>query len=84
MPGARVVQQEETYRLIADRGGYAVVEVRNGRVYSLAAGGRAEADDTPEGMSTVVGSAGWMAENEARALFRSAVKGERRFGEIIW
>lgn len=80
-----VLREAENYRLIKDdRDRYAVVEVRNGRVYSLDVKNRAEAEDTPAGMMAVVGADGWGPEAAARRRFRSAVRQERRLSEVIW
>lgn len=80
-----ILREAENYRLIKDdQDRYAVVEVRNGRVYSLDVKDRAEAEDTPAGMIAVVGPKGWGPEPAARRRFRSAVRQERRLGEVIW
>jgi hypothetical protein len=54
-----IVLEEEPYRLITDGDEhYAVIEARDGLVYSLHSHDRHEAPDTVEGMAAVV-SDGW-------------------------
>lgn len=80
-----ILREAENYRLIRDdQDRYAVVEVRNGRVYSLNVKHRAEAEDTPAGMIEVIGDDGWSPEAAARRRFRSIVRQERRLSEVIW
>ena len=51
-----IVLEEEPYRLITDGDEhYAVIEARDGLVYSLHSHDRHEAPDTAEGMAEVVG-----------------------------
>ena len=80
-----ILREAENYRLVRDdQERYAVVEVRNGRVYSLNVKNRAEAADTTAGMIEVIGSDGWGSEAAARRRFRSIVRQERRLSEVIW
>lgn len=81
----RVVDYQESYRLITDESGHwAVVEARCGHVYSLHGHHRREAPDCEEGMACVVGHDGWRDERAARCCFEQAVKGERDYRQIIW
>jgi hypothetical protein len=61
-----IVLEEEPYRLITDGDEhYAVIEARDGLVYSLHSHDRQEAADTAEGMAEVVGD-GWCKPGMAR------------------
>lgn len=81
----RVLDYQESYRLITDgHGRYAVVEARNGHVYSLHGCHRREAPDGDEGMAKVVGQDGWFEECAARRCFDLAVKGEDHFRQMLW
>jgi len=54
-----IVLEDEPYRLITDGDEhYAVIEARDGLVYSLDSHDRHEAPDTSDGMAAVVGH-GW-------------------------
>jgi hypothetical protein len=78
------VHEAENYRLITDgRGHYAVVEVRDGWVYSLHSHARREAPDTPEGMAAVVGD-GWRERRRATERFLDMLRREKRYSEVLW
>jgi hypothetical protein len=79
-----IVLEEEPYRLITDGDEhYAVIEARDGRVYSLHSHDRHEAPDTAEGMAAVVGD-GWREQSVAMKRFRYMTRCEARYSELIW
>ncbi len=85
MAEIRVVDEQETYRLVTDgRHRYAVVEARAGFVYSLDPHHAAEAPDGPDGMAHVIGPRGWKPRAEAKRLFDHMVRGERELAERLW
>jgi hypothetical protein len=82
--GITILHEVEPYRMITDgTGRYAVIEARNGRVYSLHGHDRREAPDTPEGIALVVGD-GWRDRERASQRFLSMIRGEKRYSEEIW
>jgi hypothetical protein len=79
-----IVLEEEPYRLITDGDEhYAVIEARNGLVYSLHSHDRHEAPDTEEGMIAVVGD-GWREQGRAIERFQYMTRREARYSELIW
>jgi hypothetical protein len=79
-----IVLEEEPYRLITDGDGrYAVIEARDGRVYSLHCHDRHEAPDTKEGMAAVVGD-GWREPGRAMQRYHYMTRREARYSELIW
>jgi hypothetical protein len=79
-----IVLEEEPYRLITDGDErYAVIEARDGRVYSLHSHDRHEAPDTAEGMMAVVGD-GWREQSVAIERFQYMIRREARYSELIW
>lgn len=82
----QVLEKAESYRLITDgEGHYAVIEARNGHVYSLESCHRHSADDTMEGMEQVVSQCdGWRDEETAWRRFLSMARSEERYSQIIW
>lgn len=79
-----IVEESEPYRLIRDdQGRFAVIEARAGHVYSLHAEHRTGADDTPQGMESVVGD-GWRDEAAARRRYSAMCRREEGYGRIIW
>jgi hypothetical protein len=79
-----IVLEEEPYRLITDGDEhYAVIEARDGRVYSLHSHDRQEAPDTAEGMAAVVGD-GWREPGRAMERYHYMTRREARYGELIW
>jgi len=80
----KIVLEEEPYRLITDGAGhYAVIEVRDGCVYSLHCHERHQAPDTPEGMAAVVGD-GWCERTRAMERYEYMTRRETRYGEMLW
>jgi len=80
----KIVLEEEPYRLITDgKEHYAVIEARNGLVYSLHSQDRHEALDTAEGMAEVVGD-GWREQGRAMERFHDMTRCEARYSERIW
>ena len=79
-----IVLEEEPYRLITDGDKhYAVIEARDGLVYSLHCHDRHEAPDTAEGMAAVVGD-GWREQSVAMKRFQYMTRREARYSELIW
>ncbi len=79
-----IVHEADNYRLITDGDGhYAVIEVRDGWVYSLHSHARHEAPDTPEGMAAVVGN-GWCERKQAAERFLDMLRREKHYSEILW
>jgi len=79
-----IVLEEEPYRLITDGDGhYAVIEARDGLVYSLHSHDRHEAPDTAEGMVAVVGD-GWCKPGMAMECYCYMTQSEACYSELIW
>ena len=79
-----IVLEQEPYRLITDGDEhYAVIEARDGRVYSLHSHDRQEAPDTAEGMAAVVGN-GWREQSVAMKRYHYMTRREARYSELIW
>jgi hypothetical protein len=79
-----IVLEEEPYRLITDGDEhYAVIEARDGRVYSLHSHDRHEAPDTAEGMAAVVGD-GWRGPGRAMERYYDMTRREARYSQILW
>ena len=79
-----IVLEDKPYRLITDGDEhYAVIEARDGRVYSLHSHDRHEAPDTAEGMIAVVGD-GWREQSVAMKPFQYMTQREARYSELIW
>jgi hypothetical protein len=83
-----IVLEEEPYRLITDvitdgDGHYAVIEARNGLVYSLHSHDRHEASDTAEGMAAVVGD-GWCKPGAAMECYCYMTQREACYSKLIW
>ncbi|SOD92136.1 hypothetical protein [Caenispirillum bisanense] len=85
-PAIAIVDQHASFRLIreAATGRHAVVEARDGKVYSLHGRDRAAEPDTPEGMARLVEPDGWRDETQARAVFDEVVKGGDDLAREIW
>jgi hypothetical protein len=80
----KICHEAEPYRMITNgMGRYAVIEARNGRVYSLDGHDRHEAEDTPAGMAQVVGR-GWQDHERASRRFLHMARGEKHYGETLW
>jgi hypothetical protein len=80
----KIVLEEEPYRLITDgERHYAVIEARNGLVYSLHSHARHEAPDTAEGMAAVVGD-GWREQGMALERYQYMTRREARYSQTIW
>ena len=79
-----IVLEQEPYRLITDGDEhYAVIEARDGRVYSLHSHDRQEAPDTAEGMAAVVGD-GWRKQGAAMERYQYMTRREARYSQTIW
>lgn len=82
MSRVEIIAEDEGFRLIGDGGGrFAVLEVRNGRVYSLHTHDRREGADDAAGMTRAVGADGWSGREEAESRYHDMVEGERRYRE---
>lgn len=81
-----IVDQHETFRLIRETatGRHAVIEVRNGRAYSLHGRDRHCQAPTAEGMAALVEPDGWRDEAQARAVFEEVVRGGENYAKEIW
>lgn len=69
----RVVEERESWLLVARGDRFAVVERRAGRIYGLDSAHRTGAPDSPAGMAEAAGDDGWRSEAEARATFAAVV-----------
>jgi len=79
-----IVFEEEPYRLITDGDKhYAVIEARDGLVYSLHSHDRHEAPDTAVGMAAVVGD-GWRELGAAMERYQYMTRREARYSQTIW
>jgi hypothetical protein len=79
-----IVLEEEPYRLITDGNKhYAVIEARDGLVYSLRSHDRHEAPDTAEGMAEVVGD-GWCKPGMAMECYHYMIRHEVRYSQTLW
>ena len=79
-----IVLEDEPYRLITDGDEhYAVIEARDGLVYSLDSHDRHEAPDTAEGMAAVVGD-GWCKPGTAMEYYCYMTQREACYSELIW
>jgi hypothetical protein len=79
-----IVLEEEPYRLITDGDEhYAVIEARDGRVYSLHSHDRQEAPDTAEGMAAVVRD-GWREQGAAMERYQYMTRREARYSQVLW
>ncbi|WP_142847048.1 hypothetical protein [Telmatospirillum sp. J64-1] len=80
-----ILQQAGSLRLITDGNDrYALVETRNGHVYSLQGGTRREGPDTPEGMERVVGEDGWSDRATAERRFADLRDRGEDLSKVIW
>jgi hypothetical protein len=79
-----IVLEEEPYRLITDGDEhYAVIEARDGLVYSLHSHDRQEAPDTAEGMAEVMGD-GWCKPAMAMECYHYMIRHEVRYSQTLW
>lgn len=69
----RVVEERESWLLVADGDRYAVLERRAGRIYGLESSHRTGEPDSPAGMRAAAEAEGWHDEAGARALFGQVV-----------
>lgn len=83
-PRIRIVAQGSTFRMIYRQAyGYAVVEVRNGFVYSTDPHHTCCEHDTDDGMTDVAHQTGWTSETEARRKFDALVLTGRHLAKEI-
>jgi hypothetical protein len=78
MPSITIVEERAPYLLLARGDHFAVVERRNGQLYSLSGGPRGPAPMTDVGAATLIGD-GWSDEIHARRLLDELA---RRYGEL--
>ena len=79
-----IVLEEEPYRLITDGDEqYAVIEARDGRVYSLHSHDRHEAPDTSDGIAAVVGD-DWCEQSVAMKRYQYMIQYEARYSQVLW
>ncbi len=83
MQPIRIVEERAPYLLISYRATFAVVERRNGKLYSLHGGPRAPAPMTPAGAQAVVGT-DWSDEKTARRVFNDVVARYAELAEHLW
>ncbi len=80
----KIVHEVEPYRMVTDgRGHFAVLEARNGRVYTLHCHDRREAPDTPDGMEAAVAGC-WCEHEEAARRLLFMARSEKHYSETIW
>lgn len=81
----RIVAEGSSFRMIHCQAyGYAVVEVRNGYVYSTDPHHARHARDDSAGMEAVATESGWISELEARRQFDSLVQTGQHLAKEIW
>ena len=81
----RIVSERGTLRMIYCRAlGYAVVEMRDGYVYSADPHHKCRAPDTAKGMQEVASVTGWTSEQNARRQFEELVDAGQRLARKIW
>jgi hypothetical protein len=79
-----IVLEDEPYRLITDGDErYAVIEARDGLVFSLDSHDRREAPDTSDGMAAVVGD-GWREQSVALKRYQYMIEYEARYSQVLW
>ena len=79
-----IVDQRGSFRLIeCTPHGFAVVEARGGRAYSLDGAERRQAEDCESGMAEVVGETGWCGQRAARRRFDRLVRTGERLAQKI-
>ena len=83
METIRIVEERAPYLLIAYKGRFAVVERRNGKLYTLYRGHRAPAPMTDAGALAVVGK-DWCDEKAARRVFSYIVTRYADLAEHLW
>ena len=79
-----IVLEDKPYRLITDGDeNYAVIEARDGLVYSLHSHDRQRAADTAEGMAAVVGYS-WCKPSTAIECYHYMIRDETRYSQTLW
>jgi|GEM_PF-2527663 len=68
-----IMDEQESWLLVAAGGCFAVVERRAGRIYALRSAHRTGQPDTPAGIRVAAETDGWRSEAEARADFTAVV-----------
>lgn len=86
MDGLETVKQHGSLRLVRHTDGdrAAVIEARDGKVYSLHAHDRREALDTPAGMLAVIGDDGWQPPQAANQRFDDLGRSGDDLAKEIW
>jgi len=83
MHSVHIVEERAPYLLLARGRQFAVVERRNGQLYSLSGGRRVPAPMTDEGAVELIGS-GWSDEIRARRTFEEVVSRYTELAERLW
>jgi hypothetical protein len=79
----RIVEERAPYLLIAHKAQFAVLERRNGKLYSLHGRHRAPASMSDAGAHAAVGT-GWRDEKTARRIFSDVVTRYTDLAEHLW
>lgn len=86
MDGLETVAQRGSLRLVRHSDGdrAAVIEARDGKVYSLHTHDRREALDTPAGILAVIGADGWQPPQVARQRFEDLGRRGDDLSKDLW
>ncbi|HEX4616096.1 MAG TPA: hypothetical protein VH230_09305 [Stellaceae bacterium] len=77
-PSFDIVEEHGSFLLIRAGSRFAVVERRAGRIYRMMPGGREGEPMSAEGIAKIMAEEGWLAEAEARRLFKElSTRGDR-------
>ena len=77
-PGFEIIEEHGSFLLIRAGSRFGVVERRAGRIYPMMPGGREGEPITAGGVANVMAEEGWLAEPEARQLFKElSTRGDR-------
>ena len=77
-PNFDIVEQHGSFLLIRIKSRFAVVERRADRIYPMMPGGREGEPMNAGGMAKLMAEEGWLAEPEARQLFKElSTRGDR-------
>ena len=83
MRSVHIVEERAPYLLLARGRHFAVVERRNGQLYSLRCGPRAPAPMTDKGAAALIGD-GWSDETSARRTFDEVASRYTELAERLW
>ena len=80
-----IVAEAGSFRTVHCHGrGYAVIEMRDGCVYSVDPHHTRCAPDNAAGIHCVVAETGWMSKPDARRQFNNLVSAGQRLARKIW